>query len=56
MTHSDEKRASPANGARQEAQENAQQRPPMPPPQDLLIVSAPYNPYAKKAKSQQSGA
>ena len=56
MTNSEERQAKPANGARQETRENAHQRPPMPPPQDLLIVSAPYNPYAKKAKSQQSGA
>lgn len=52
MTNSDENRARPENGTR----ESEHQRPPMPPPQDLLIVSVPYDPYAKKAKSRQSDA
>ena len=39
MTNSDEKQAGPANGAKQEAQENVQKPPSMPPKNELFYVS-----------------
>ena len=56
MTKPEEKREKPANDAQPEARETEHLRPPMPPAQELLIVSVPYNPYARKEKSRQSGA
>lgn len=39
MTNSEKRQAKPANGARKETQENARQRPPMPPKNELFYVS-----------------